>query len=75
MQEHEKEMSFFKEMVDANEKTAKRWQLALIISNALWAVIVLVFILLWFFTPYEVDFEQNQEQPDQQQGQEYAQRG
>jgi flagellar biosynthesis/type III secretory pathway M-ring protein FliF/YscJ len=73
MQEHE--MSFFKEMVDANEKTAKRWQLALIVSNALWAMIVLVFILLWFFTPYEVDLMQNQDQPDQQQGQGYAQRG
>lgn len=41
----------FGDMVDATEKLTKPWRFALIITNVLWAVVFLAFILLAYLTP------------------------
>lgn len=38
-------------MVNATEKLTKPWRLALVITNILWAVVFLAFILLAYLTP------------------------
>lgn len=51
----------FGDMVNATEKLTKPWRWALIITNFLWAVVFLAFILLAYLTPdtsYQMqDFE------------------
>lgn len=41
----------FGDMVNAAEKLTKPWRRALIITNCLWAVVFLAFILLAYLTP------------------------
>ena len=41
----------FGDMVNATEKLTKPWRLALIITNCLWAVVFMAFILLAYLTP------------------------
>lgn len=41
----------FGDMVSATEKLTKPWRWALIITNALWAIVFMVFILLAYLTP------------------------
>lgn len=52
----------FGDMVQATEKLTRPWRLALLITNILWALVFLAFILLAYLTPdtsYQVqDFEQ-----------------
>ncbi len=52
----------FGDMVQATEKLTRSWRLALLITNILWALVFLAFILLAYLTPdtsYQVqDFEQ-----------------
>lgn len=50
MSDNEKIQSFG-DMVDATEKLTKPWRLALVITNVLWAVVFLAFILLAYLTP------------------------
>lgn len=50
MTDNEKIRSFG-DMVQATEKLTKPWRLALIITNALWAIVFLAFILLAYLTP------------------------
>ena len=50
MTDNEKIRSFG-DMVQATEKLTKPWRLALIITNALWAIVFLAFILLDYLTP------------------------
>lgn len=53
----------FGDMVTATEKLTKPWRLALIITNVLWALVFLAFILLAYLTPdtsYQYqDFDQH----------------
>ncbi len=52
----------FGDMVNATEKLTKPWRWALVITNILWAVVFLAFILLAYLTPdttYQMhDFEE-----------------
>lgn len=41
----------FGDMVQATEKLTKPWRLALVITNVLWALVFLAFILLAYLTP------------------------
>lgn len=41
----------FGDMVNATEKLTKPWRLALIITNCLWAIVFIAFILLAYLTP------------------------
>ena len=41
----------FGDMVSATEKLTKPWRWALIITNALWAIVFMAFILLAYLTP------------------------
>lgn len=50
MTDNEKIRSFG-DMVQATEKLTKPWRLALIITNALWAIVFLAFILLAYLAP------------------------
>jgi len=50
MTDNEKIQSFG-DMVQATEKLTKPWRLALLITNALWAMVFLAFILLAYLTP------------------------
>lgn len=60
MDDKEKIQSFG-DMVDATEKLTKPWRIALFITNILWALVFLAFILLAYLTPdtsYQMqDFE------------------
>ena len=60
MDDKEKIQSFG-DMVQATEKLTKPWRWALIITNILWALVFLAFILLAYLTPdtsYQMqDFE------------------
>lgn len=57
----EEKVQSFSDMVNATEKLTKPWRLALVITNVLWAVVFLAFILLAYLTPdtsYQMqDFE------------------
>lgn len=50
MNDTEKVQSF-NDMVNATEKLTKPWRWALIITNFLWAVVFIAFILLAYLTP------------------------
>lgn len=50
MSENEKIQNFV-DMVNATERLAKPWRIALIVTNLLWAVVMLSFILLAYMTP------------------------
>ncbi len=50
MNDSEKIQSF-SDMVNATEKLTKPWRFALAITNILWAVVFLAFILLAYLTP------------------------
>lgn len=50
MTDNEKIQSFG-DMVQATEKLTKPWRMALIITNVLWALAFLAFILLAYLTP------------------------
>lgn len=41
----------FGDMVSATEKLTRPWRWALIITNALWAIVFMAFILLAYLTP------------------------
>lgn len=41
----------FGDMVEATEKLTKPWRWALVITNVLWAIVFLAFILLAYLTP------------------------
>lgn len=41
----------FGDMVEATERLTKPWKMALIITNALWAIVFLAFILLAYLMP------------------------
>lgn len=60
----------FGDMVDAAERLTKPWRIALIVTNFLWAVCFLAFILLAYLTP--VEMEQGQQLPDGTQSQSYS---
>jgi hypothetical protein len=60
----------FETMVKANLETARSWKLALILTNAFWAVALVIFMLFAFFVP--VEMEQSQDFPAQQQEQRYG---
>ena len=66
MTDNEKIRSFG-DMVQATEKLTKPWRLALIITNALWAIVFLAFILLAYLTPDTTYQVQNFEQQTQMQ--------
>lgn len=50
MDDNEKIQSFG-DMVEATEKLTKPWRWALIITNCLWAIVFMAFILLAYLTP------------------------
>ena len=60
----------FGDMADATERLTKPWRLALIVTNALWAICFLAFILLAYLMP--VEMEQGQQLPDGTQTQSYS---
>lgn len=49
----------FGDMVNAAEKLTKPWRWALIITNTLWAIVFLAFILLAYLSPDTVYQSQN----------------
>lgn len=53
----------FSDMVNATEKLTKPWRIALVITNLLWAIALIAFIMLAYLTPdtsYQYqDFEAN----------------
>ena len=53
-----------------NKEHAKRWFLGFIISNAIWAVVVLVIVLsfLWFESQYEYSMETTETTITQESG-------
>lgn len=51
MNESEKNIQNFGDMVNATEKLTKPWRIALIVTNALWAAALIVFILLAYLIP------------------------
>lgn len=69
MTDNEKIQSFG-DMVDATERLTKPWRLALIVTNVLWAICFLAFILLAYLMP--VEMEQGQQLPDGTQTQSYS---
>ena len=69
MTDNEKIQSFG-DMVDATERLTKPWRLAMIVTNVLWAVCFLAFILLAYLTP--VEMEQGQDLPEGTQSQSYS---
>ena len=50
MDDKEKIQSFG-DMVDAAERLAKPWRIALLVTNLLWALVFAAFILLAYLTP------------------------
>ena len=58
MNDSEKIQSF-SDLVNAAERLTKPWRWALIITNCLWAVVFLAFILLAYLTP-ETTYQQVQ---------------
>lgn len=69
MTDNEKIQSFG-DMVDATEKLTKPWRIALIITNVLWAVVFLAFIIFAYLSP--VEMEQQQDYVSQVQTQNYS---
>ena len=53
----------FSDMVNATEKLTKPWRITLVITNLLWAIALIAFIMLAYLTPdtsYQYqDFEAN----------------
>lgn len=49
--ENNEKVQNFADMVSATEKLTKPWRWALIITNALWAIVFTAFILLAYLTP------------------------
>lgn len=50
MDDKEKIQSFG-DMVNATEKLTKPWRFALLVTNALWAIALIAFIMLAYLTP------------------------
>lgn len=48
---NEEKIQNFSDMVEATEKLTKPWRLALFITNLLWAIVFVSFILLAYLTP------------------------
>lgn len=63
----DKDIQYFDRMVDGAARLIKPWKLALILTNAFWAVVLAGFIAFAYLTP--VDMEQSQDFPGQQQEQ------
>ena len=57
----------FGDMVNATERLKKPWRWALYITNALWALVFLAFILLAYLTPDTTYQYQDLETPSQVQ--------
>lgn len=70
MTDNEKIQSFG-DMVNATEKLTKPWQLALIVTNILWAAVT--FSLIWFAYMTPIDSSQTQTLPDSSQTQTFSQ--
>lgn len=60
----------FGDMVEATRKLTKPWIIALIVTNALWAVVT--FSLIWFAYMAPVDMDQTQDFTNQTQSQSYS---
>lgn len=60
----------FGDMVEATRKLTKPWIIALIVTNALWAVVT--FSLIWFAYMAPVDMDQTQDFTNQTQSQTYS---
>lgn len=59
----------FGDMVDATERLTKPWRWALIITNLLWAVVVILLVSYAYLMPSEMT--QEQDLPSQHQVQTY----
>lgn len=60
----------FGDMVYATERLTKPWRLALVITNILWAIVVMALVLLAYLTPTTVT--QEQVMPENSQSQSYT---
>lgn len=69
MSDKEKIQSFG-DMVEATEKLTKPWRIAMLVTNLLWAIVFLAFILMAYMTPMEITQGQNID--DQTQNQHYS---
>lgn len=69
MSDNEKIQSFG-DMVEATEKLTKPWRIAMLVTNLLWAIVFLAFILMAYMTPMEITQGQNID--DQTQNQHYS---
>lgn len=65
----ERDINNFREMVSGAERLIQPWKLALILTNLFWALVFAAFIFLAYFTPTEIDVNQNQSLPEQTQEQ------
>lgn len=70
MADNEKIRSFG-DMVEATKKLTFPWIVALIVTNALWAVVT--FSLIWFAYMTPIDSSQTQSLPDGSQSQSFSQ--
>lgn len=70
MNDTEKVQSFG-EMVDSARKLTKPWIIALLVTNAFWAIVT--FSLIWFAYMTPIDSSQTQTLPDSSQTQSYTQ--
>ena len=69
MTDNEKIKSFG-DMVNATEKLTKPWRSALVVTNVLWAVVVILLVSYAYLVPAEMTQEQNF--PEQYQTQTYT---
>lgn len=74
MTDNEKIQSFG-DMVDATERLTKPWRVAMMFTNALWALVFLAFIFLAYLTPDTTYQMQNGETQVQSTGTEVVTQG
>lgn len=69
----DREIKYFNCMVDGSDKiiskTVSGWKLALILTNAFWALVLALLIWFAYMSPSEFEATQDQNIPAQSQGQ------
>lgn len=70
--ENKEAVQNFGDMVNATEKLTKPWRWALVITNALWAIVFTAFIMLAYLTPETVYQSQDYQAQNQQQASGYS---
>ena len=68
--EENKDIGYFEKMIAGAERLIKSWKLALILTNAFWAAVVIALLVFAYLVPHEL--EQKQDFPNQTQEQSYS---